>query len=435
MRRFCEALPADRLLQGNDYNFERTIAKEEKFRKYIDPESGATLTYASSLTILAHFISCLVSSTSYIEIGIIVSVDCQQPDASASPIFSMRVDNKLFVCEVVLPENSPVRSATGRPSSRKAIAKRSAAFEACLLLRQGCHLDSNLLPTYHKHLPVMRNAHLALNMNKASQYDMMVKPSLWKATRGCQPTALFITVMELDLPENLGRDSQPLALLTRTRLPDFPRFVLHLQPDKTSDIVCKSMLKSLPVPGVTLSKFTNFTLRIYKDIFNKKFEINEPQMDYWLVPIVKYRPIRAHENDVEGLIDWEVLDYVDQNIEWKWTIHEPNSSLENRYLVDRWDGGRRFFSSRVVPGLRALDPVPEDVAAHKYMKSIIDYSVSLYPRAREKAVWLSDQPVITAHRILHRLNWLDEFSEQQKQAKSKAYICPEPLLFSAVCVL
>lgn len=347
----------------------------------------------------------------------------------------MRVDNKLFVCEVILPENSPVRSATGRPSSRKSVAKRSAAFEACLLLRQGGHLDSNLLPTYHKHLPVMRNAHLALNMNKASQYDMMVKPSLWKATRGYQPAALFMTIMELDLPENFGRDSQPLALLTRTRLPDFPRFLLHLQPDKTSEIVCKSMLRSLPVPGATLSKFTNFTLRIYKDIFNKKFETNELQMDYWLVPIVKDRPVRAQEKDVEGLIDWDVLDYVDQNIEWRWTIHEPNSSLENRYLVDRWDGGRRFFSSSVIPGLRASDPVPEDAAAHKYMKSIIDYSVSLYPRAREKAVWLPDQPVIAAHRIMHRLNWLDEFSEQQRQAKNKAYICPEPLLFSAVCVL
>ncbi|KAL9613891.1 MAG: hypothetical protein Q9167_001569 [Letrouitia subvulpina] len=412
MRRFCEALPADRLLQGNDYNFEGALAREGKLRKYIDPESGATLTYASSLAILAHFVSCL-------------------PDASAPPIFSMRVDNKLFVCEVVLPENSPIRSAIGRPSSKKTIAKRSAAFEACLLLRQARHLDSNLLPTYHKHLPAMRNAHLALNMNKASQYDMMVKPSLWKATRGCQPTALFMTVMELDLPENLGRDSQPLALLTRTRLPDFPPILLHLQPDKTSNVVCKSMVKSLLVPGATLSKFTSFTLRIYKDIFNKKFEKNEPEMSYWLVPVNRDRPIRAHEHDVEGLIDWEVLDYVDQNTEWKWTIYEPNSSLENRYLVDKWDGGRRFYSSRVVPGLRALDPVPEDAAAHKYMKSIIDYSVSLYPRAREKAVWLPEQPVIAAHRIMHRLNWLDEFSEQQKQAKSKAYVCPEPLLFSA----
>lgn len=61
MRKFCEALPADRLLQGNDYKLETELVKEKSHRKYVDPESGATLTYASSLVVLAHFVGCLVS--------------------------------------------------------------------------------------------------------------------------------------------------------------------------------------------------------------------------------------------------------------------------------------------------------------------------------------------------------------------------------------
>ena len=60
MRRFCEALPADRLLQGNDCNLDTALAKEKSMRKYTDPETGATLTYNSSLVILAHFVGCLV---------------------------------------------------------------------------------------------------------------------------------------------------------------------------------------------------------------------------------------------------------------------------------------------------------------------------------------------------------------------------------------
>ena len=66
MRSFCEALPADRLLQGNDYKLETELAKEKSHRKYIDPESGATLTYASSLVVLAHFVGCLVSISRYL---------------------------------------------------------------------------------------------------------------------------------------------------------------------------------------------------------------------------------------------------------------------------------------------------------------------------------------------------------------------------------
>ena len=61
MRRFCEALPADRLLQGNDYDLDTALAREKSMRKYTDPETGATLTYNSSLVVLAHFVGCLVS--------------------------------------------------------------------------------------------------------------------------------------------------------------------------------------------------------------------------------------------------------------------------------------------------------------------------------------------------------------------------------------
>ena len=60
MRRFCEALPADRLLQGNDIGLDGALAKEKSLRRYVDPRSGATLTYNSSLVVLAHFVSRLV---------------------------------------------------------------------------------------------------------------------------------------------------------------------------------------------------------------------------------------------------------------------------------------------------------------------------------------------------------------------------------------
>lgn len=60
MRQFCEALPADRLLQGNDYSIDTALAKEKTMRRYTDPETGATLTYSSALVILQHFVACLV---------------------------------------------------------------------------------------------------------------------------------------------------------------------------------------------------------------------------------------------------------------------------------------------------------------------------------------------------------------------------------------
>ena len=60
MRQFCESLPADRLLQGNDADLDTALIKEKNFRTFIDPVSGAKLTYASSLGVLGHFVSYLV---------------------------------------------------------------------------------------------------------------------------------------------------------------------------------------------------------------------------------------------------------------------------------------------------------------------------------------------------------------------------------------
>ena len=61
MRKFCESLPADRLLQGNDCSLDDALSRERFHRTYTEPSTGAKLTYNSSLTVIAHFVGCLVS--------------------------------------------------------------------------------------------------------------------------------------------------------------------------------------------------------------------------------------------------------------------------------------------------------------------------------------------------------------------------------------
>ena len=418
LKEFCEALPQDRLLQGNEHKLESELAKERGSRKYIDPETGATLTYNSSLVVLAHFVGRLP----------------HHPDVVPQALYHVSAENKKFKCEVTLPQNSPLQSATGRPASRKSTAKRSAAFEACCLLRQMGHLDKNLLPTYHKLLPAMRNAHLALNSKKTNAYDMKMKPSLWEETRGTHPKSLFVTILELEHPENLGRPCGPLALLTRTMLPRFPPFRLHTQADKTSDVICSSLPNSFAINNGDLTDINEFTLRIYKDIFNKTFEVNVPEMSYWLAPVLSDWRKKLSQSP-KPLIDWATVRLVSQTPELPWTIDTPAQQLVNKYLVDRWDGGRRWFSTGIEYQLKPTDPVPGDVARNtKYMASILDYTVKLFSKSRARVIWQENQPVIRAEQLSHRLNWLDEFTEQEKKFRSNSYLCPEPLKFSALPV-
>ena len=265
MREFCKKLPADRLLEGNDSNFESALAKEKHMRRYTEPETGATLTYASSLVVLAHYVSCLAywkaptdddtdektQATAATKEG---PVDVTTPatrsnkghgfkplEAVLQPTYIMTMESKRFVCEVILPEGAPIRSAVGRPCSRKAIAKRSAAFEMCIKLRAANHLDSNLISTIHKYLPAKANQRYPL-LKKSTEYGVKFKPRLWKDSRGTVPTMVYLTVFQLAEPENLTRPSQLLALVTRTPLPDLPPIPLHLPSRKTSNALSTSII-------------------------------------------------------------------------------------------------------------------------------------------------------------------------------------------------
>ncbi len=190
---------------------------------------------------------------------------------------------------------------------------------------------------------------------------------------------------------------------------------------------------SLDVSSTVLKELTDFTLRIYYDIFNKKFEVNELQMSYWIAPIVDSWSISRERDPPNELIDWAVLARVSQYLETPWTVDTPHVELIDRYLVDKWTGGNRFYSLKIMSGLKPTDPVPEGTAKAKHMDSIINYTTSyLYKNSRLKAKWEENQPVILAHKILHRLNLLDEITEKEKGVNTTAYLCPQPLRISAV---
>ena len=347
----------------------------------------------------------------------------------------MSVDNKHFVCEVILPENSPLHSAAGRPASRKSIAKRSAAFEACIILFQKGYLDNNLLSTYHKVLPQMRNAHLALNTKKNNSYPMKLKPTLWEKTRGSRPDRLYMTVLELETPENFGRPCQPLALLTKTRLPDFPSFLLHLKVDKTSNVLCKSLTANFEVDSSMLEELTEFTLRIYDDIYSKVLEKNELAMSYWLAPVVENWKQSGVEQAPKSMIDWTILRRVFEHRELGLSIDTPHDQLVGRWLIDRWDGSRHFLSLAVEPTMRPCDEVPKGSPKHEYMADILDYSISLWPKSRPSRKWRDDQPVMRVHKMPYRQNFLDEMTEKDKKEAIECYVCPEPLKFSTVSIV
>ncbi|KAH7063345.1 type III restriction enzyme, res subunit family protein, partial [Macrophomina phaseolina] len=420
MREFCESLPENRLLKGNGADLDDLTFERKFFRTYTEPSTRAKLTYDNSLVILAHFTAAL---------------PCKG-DVSSDPLYIMSSERGEFLCEAILPENSPVPSARGRPASSKAVAKRSAAFELCIRLREKDYLDENLLPIFTKQLPAMRNARLALNCQKTNMYDMMTKPNFWAETRGTVPETLYITVTEF--PDGLEMPNQPLAILTRTALPKLPEFLIFLNSGKPSRVQLMPLGVKFDCTSHEVQLLTSYTLRAFKDVFNKTYEEDISKVSYWLAPMkVFYKVLDTGCYGLRDLLDWPALEEASNTVEYRWTPLTPDRFLLNKYLVDKWDGGRRFFTECINPNLKPTDPVPDDAVTAKkpeQRKDILNYSISLYKGSREKQDlnWNRGQPVVEARQVQHRRNMLAEPERQEGDFRSKVYLCPEPLKISAL---
>lgn len=423
MRSFCNLLPEDRKLQGTDDSVEQLLEKEKNLRVYIEPSTGAKLNYGNCLGILANFVSAVPTES----------------DEPQHPTYIISSQGPKFIAEVILPENAPLRSAIGKVHTKKKLAKRSAAFDACIELRRKKYMNEHFLPVYQKSLPAMRNALLAVDSKKTEGYAMRIKPSVWADGRGTVPDCLFVTVV--DFPKGLERTHQQLALLTRAPMPHFPSFPIFLNDGKATPVVSASLQVPIQVSEDTLQKLTKYTLQIFEDVFSKTYEADSSKVSYWLAPATLSLPHddgeisqTTQQTDAVSVIDWEHLDEVFKHGSYKWTREMPSDFLQDRFVVDVYDGSRKFFSKGVDPSRKATDPIPEGVAKSKRTGTILDYSISLWKKAREEkeALWDRDQPVMEAEKILLRRNMLAQAEQKEVQQITRAFLCPQPLRLSAL---
>ncbi|EGD90125.1 hypothetical protein H112_02598 [Trichophyton rubrum D6] len=418
LTRFCKSLPEDRLLKGTG-DIDMMIEKDRQQKSYTIKSTGAKLTYPSSLAVLAHYASTLQ----------------YEKELSTQVSYIIHPKDGAFICETILPEKSPIRGCMGKSASRKLLAKQSAAFETCLLLRKNRLLDEYFISTYHKRLPVMRNARLAITSKKSNKYSMISKPAAWELSRGESPTILYATVLSLSDCQKLQRSYHPIVLLTRVPMPDFPSFPLYLEHNKKCGSCSIRVEEGLKVIPPELELLTKFTFRVFEDVFHKIYEENSSLVSYLIAPAKLDGVTDIKKSNPVELIDWQMLQYIQENEELLWSPDMPNEFLENRFLVDKWDGRYRYFSIKVDPTRRPQDPVPENVARRRYMDNIMNYCLSLFKNSRarfmQRCNW--DQPVLRSELIQLRRNFLD-IDENPKSPPVDYYVCAEALKISAISV-
>lgn len=417
MQDFFQNSPKYRLLDGDPTMVEESVlAHDPELRTLTMPNTHATLTYDFAPVVLAHFVNCLPYDA----------------EDDSSIVYTTTVDRGKFRCEVKLPARSPICSAEGRLHSRKLTARRSAAFNACILLIKGQYLDESFLSQYRKSLPKMRNALLALNIKNQKRYTMKSKPNLWEIDRDTLPGVYYLSVIHL--MDTWDRPVQPLGLLTRHALPDFPEFPIIRLSGQSVSVRCSNSTRTLLFNDGTMSVITDFTLTLFKDIFNKKFENVPSRMSYWMVPLVEThfnqaKSDAAHTQD----IDWDILNLVASKMPESWTPQMPPEHLLDKFLIDPWKGGTRYFTISIATDLKPTDPAPIDATQTKKGMSIIEASVNLFKMSASRCTWDPHQPVLVAQKMSNRLDVLRSPDEKDRTAAIiTKYVCPEPLRISRV---
>lgn len=427
MRKFCSNLARDRNLVDVDDDTDILDLEDGLYPSYTDSESGAKLTYRSSLAVLNHFVAVWPAPN---------HENMWQPTYTISAATNtnlLGINRGGFICEVILPEHLPLISMVGDVQSRKIFAKCSAAFKMCLELRKKGFLSPNLLPTMQKHLPAQRNALLAVSEKRKGRYPMLIKPNFWSRERGAVPHRLYLTIVNAE--PGLERDHQSLGLLTRVPFPQLPSFPIYHTSGRTSNISSRALDVPFLVDLHLLEVITKFTLQVFINIYNKEFENDPTKMSYWIVPVQQKAANDLSRSELAFLLDMEQVHKVVQNPTETWNAQMCAQDLVGRYLIDPYHGGHRYFSERITD-LRPQDPVPAYVArqGHRFMNTILDYTDSKWSRTRDTSRWNPDQPVFEVEKVPFRRNHLAcvEEKEMKELERLKAFVCPEPLRISNV---
>ncbi|KAI9152201.1 Dicer-like protein 1 [Paramyrothecium foliicola] len=407
LRKFCQELPADRKTDNGQIDVIASANYELLGQKAFEvAATGARLTFGNSLEVLARFVSSLPNPG----------------NEHLNAEFVVTKVGKKFTADVILPDVSPLKLISGFKQQSKQLARCSAAFEACIELIDKKYLDEHLQSTYIKKINKMRNARLAISPHKKAEYSMRLKPDMWSQLGQEIPSHLFKAGVYFSNPELLERKSRPLILLTRSQLPDVPEIPLFFDSGgaKVARLVASSGSRSFDEEEV--EALMHFTLKVFKDVFNKKYEATAKEIPYFMVPAsASHEGLRAG-SPLE--LDWQLIRQVNKDDYLKWE-GAPDSFFHGKYVIDPHDGGRRFVLHGINAGLKPEDPVPEGVPEPKSRawresdRSIKEYSNSMWRRTRKNTEWREGQPVVNAELLPLRRNLLDELAVDEGPESSR----------------
>lgn len=223
--------------------------------------------------------------------------------------------------------------------------------------------------------------------------------------------------------------------MSRERIPSLPDIPLFFGNGQSSLTKLVSSDSPLQLTEDEVAGLAAFTLKIFTDVFSKEYEAKPEEIPYFVAPC-----LQNHSDIFAGKqpeVDWPVVKLVQENDSLPWE-NAPDDFFNDKFVTDLFDGSRKLVIKGINKSLRPSDPTPAGVPEPKCRsyrfvdQTIKEYSNSLWLKARKRATWRDDQPVINAELLSLRRNLLDEF-QVDEDVNNECFVILEPLQVSPVC--
>ena len=274
-----------------------------------------------------------------------------------------------WFCTVTLPAGLPIDRVTGPTRSTPTHARRSAAYEACVLLFERGACYNNLFPVAQHQPDTSGSTILAADKASGNRCYPRKRSLFWSNSIRLDKGRLFPFVVYVD---GGGADYAPIMLLTRRPLSHIPSFRLFFP--ATSKTIGNFRAPPLELDEQHMKALYLFTLRVFRAISNKPLVCPLEKMAYMLAPLNLREQADVQSLDLAHLLDyisWDIVEPAGNTWMVKFNLEELHTSPEGaRDLIvqDRSvEFTRRYYVTRLRHDLTPLSkPTDSPVSEKNY---------------------------------------------------------------------
>ncbi|KAI9294789.1 hypothetical protein K502DRAFT_304512, partial [Neoconidiobolus thromboides FSU 785] len=426
---WCQSLPKDRLMVTNnsiesDDDDDEDNGMDDLITNFIYeiPTTKAVITLNSAVALIYRYCNSLPKDSF-----------CEM-----LPKFKYINHNNYHQCQLTMPSNSKVQVMESDITKSSKVAKQHACFKMAIKLVELNELNEYLKPvgiqfSEEDFEPVKSDYSLAGIQEgtwKAIREYKLKRPHFFKYysnnednnSSSSEWNKCYFNIVNVDELNNINKDNQyrPFIIITQQPLPKFNPIEFCLKGQITYLTIEKAHQPTIPLSKRKIELLFKYTIFSFRSIFNRLFECNINQIQYFIAPI-KVNNL----NDFNDLIDWDIikntlnpLGYPDFN------------DIDELIICDTLNNNTRYKVNEIDFNLTANSIIPLDSAIKNQSNLTFKEYYNLKFKSNIKDL---NQNILRVKKIRIVLNYLTHHNNQnqikkQIQSKSFSYLLKEFVL-------